>query len=212
MSVIAKDGNNAEKLFIKSIKVRELLEDYFGKSIVSMSIIHGRKKSDILITFNDLTTERIQHKHGKGNSRGWSCDRRSIDKFPIDSIGKTLLTNVCIERKTSDRPTVAIHNTLIEELLLGTDITEMPTYFVHTVFNKKTGDLIELSICRSTTLISFLKTLSYTYFTPKRTCVHLNPFMYLQRKGGQKTDKFPNDIQLKLKTFPSEIMNHLIVL
>jgi len=31
------------------------------------------------------------------------------------------------------------------------------------------------------------------------TCLNLSPDIYLQRKGGEKTDKSPNDIQAKLK-------------
>jgi hypothetical protein len=31
------------------------------------------------------------------------------------------------------------------------------------------------------------------------TCLSLSPDIYLQRKGGEKTDKSPNDIQAKLK-------------
>ena len=30
-------------------------------------------------------------------------------------------------------------------------------------------------------------------------CVHLSPSCYLQRKGGGKTDRHPDDIQMKVK-------------
>ena len=37
----------------------------------------------------------------------------------------------------------------------------------------------------------------------KKTCVHLTPNIYLQRKGGNKTDHSPNHIQSKLRQMPN---------
>ena len=39
----------------------------------------------------------------------------------------------------------------------------------------------------------------YTEMLLKKTCVHLSPNCYLQRKGGDKKDHSPNDIQMKFK-------------
>ncbi|NBV35461.1 MAG: hypothetical protein EBR81_17150, partial [Proteobacteria bacterium] len=47
--------------------------------------------------------------------------------------------------------------------------------------------------------VAALKEEIYAEMVPKRTCVHLSPSIYLQRKGGGKTDKRPDQIQTKWK-------------
>jgi hypothetical protein len=49
---------------------------------------------------------------------------------------------------------------------------------------------------------------AYDTLMAKRTCVHLSPRIYLQRKSGGAADHAPDDIQVKLKSLP-EIMTTL---
>jgi hypothetical protein len=93
-----------------------------------MEPIKGRKKSDVRVVFGDETEALLQLKHGKGNGRGWSADRRSVSGF---SVGQTLLANVCLKRGT-ERPEVERSETLISDLLLGKEY--VPTHFVHVIF------------------------------------------------------------------------------
>jgi hypothetical protein len=80
--------------------------------------------------------------------------------------------------------------------MLGLDEKEYPTYFTHTISNKCNGKIISMSICRTDTLMEFMYGKLYETMVPKRTCVHLSPNCYLQRKGSKK-DTHADDIQMK---------------
>ena len=48
--------------------------------------------------------------------------------------------------------------------------------------------------------MAFLHKELYEVMEPKRTCVHLSPICYLQRKGGGgKKDANPDNIQMKFR-------------
>lgn len=204
----ARNGNAAERRLCDNVLAKQKLETYFGKPIAAIQLVPGKKKSDITVAFEDGVRVHIQNKEGLGDNRGWSADRRAIHKFPLDETGKTLLTNVCLLH-AGDRPEVPCPPTLISELLLGTETETMPAYFTHTVFHKETGELETMSIASAEAVISTLQAVAYPTLVAKRTCVHISPLMYLQRKGGGKTDHAPDDIQLKLKCLPESIMLHL---
>lgn len=204
---IAKRGFKAEDLFCKSEIVRHLLEQYFGNKIMSITLIPKRKKSDIKIQFENGIIERIQSKDGLGNNRGWSCDRRSVEKYPLTEEGKLLLRNVCLKQGT-ERPTVPCPEAILNDLFLGIEEDTAPTYFTHTQFDTS-GTLSQLSICPSGTFLCELKKELYDSIVPKRTCVHLSPRIYLQRKGGGAKDHAPNDIQLKIKSLPNGVYTQL---
>ncbi len=204
----AKKGFKAETLFCETPIVRDLLETYFNKKIVAIRKQVHRKKSDVVVDFDDGTTSKIQNKNGNSKkSRGWSADRRSIDKMPLNDDGKLLLKNVCLHQDTY-RPVVAFDPTLIKTLLTGVEDEYMPTYHSHTSFNDS-GELLYLSICPTETLISEFISLAHPTLVAKKTCVHINKHLYLQRKGGGSKDHSPNDIQLKLTSFPQNIMTTL---
>lgn len=198
---IAKHGNAAERFMCNNADVRRRLEEYFKKHITSIDLIKGRKKSDNLVTFVDGTTYRLQNKDGCGNNRGWSMDRRDVAKMPMDDNGKQLLSIVCLKRP-GERMSVESQPNLIRDLLLGIDPVYVPDYFTHSVFHKETAELISLSIASTDRVIEALTSIAYPLLVAKRTCVHISPLMYLQRKGGSKTDHAPDDIQLKLKSLP----------
>jgi hypothetical protein len=205
----ARNGNAAERKLCDNPHVRERLETYFGKPIVSFNLVPGKKKSDVSVLFGDGEIARIQNKEGDSNNRGWSADRRSLAKMPVDDAGKVLLDVVCL-RKEGVRPeNVPRPAGLIRDLLLGLDAETMPTHFTHTVFHKETGELLHLSIATAEAVVSALEASAYACLLPKRTCVHIAPGMYLQRKGGGDKDHAPNDIQLKLVKFPEGIMKTL---
>jgi hypothetical protein len=67
---------------------------------------------------------------------------------------------------------------------------------------------IEIYIISSLKIIEFIeKTIIIDIKSRMNaTCLHLSPFIYLQRKGGSKKDKSPNHIQAKIK-FTEEILN-----
>lgn len=205
MAAIARNGNTAERRLCENIIVRQQLEIYFRKPIQTIALIRGRKKSDLQVVFTDATTFRMQNKDGHGNNRGWSVDRRSISKMPLDDVGKQLLDVVCL-KKTGERPVADRPIGLIHALLMGVEPDYMPHYFTHSIFHKETGELLHLSIASAEKVLEALNDIAYSQLVAKRTCVHISPLLYLQRKGGGAADSSPDDIQLKLKSLPSSVM------
>lgn len=216
-SQVAKNGNNAETLFSTNPAIKERLETYSGKPINTMTVIPGRKKSDILVNFLDGSAANIQLKSGIGNGRGWSADRRALTCAPYtDASFNTLLDNVCLKRdKSLPRPQVARPATLIRQLLCGEEEATIPTHFAHVVFGEA-GALVSLGIATTEQVVAAFeaeKADEYTNLIAKRTCVHIGPQMYLQRKGGTlPTEKNPDHIQLKVKKFPTGLMTQLFPL
>lgn len=206
---VAKDGFEAETILCQDPRVAAALSGYFGKPVKTIGKVAGRKKSDLLVTFEDGTTSKIQNKNGTGGGRGWSCDRRALEKMPICPEGTTLLGNVCLKRGT-ERPTVVKQENLAPVLFLGTEEAYMPTHFLHTEFDKTTKQIVSLSICSKEAFMEAIQKEMYDTLVAKRTCVHLSPRIYLQRKSGGAKDHAPDDIQVKLKSLP-EIMTSLSV-
>jgi len=197
-SLVAKNGFQAEKELCSQENIKQALEKYFELPIQCLKRIHG-KKSDIKIEFENGTETTIQNKDGKGNNRGWSVDRRKVDGFKDEPL-TTLLKTLCLKQGT-EKPDidVAISKNVIAMCILGVTESEYPNYFTHTISNKTTRKIVSISICRTDDLIRVIYEELYKIMEPKRTCVHLSPSFYLQRKGGGKKDAKPNDIQMKFR-------------
>lgn len=198
-SLVAKSGFSAEDLICKSREATQALVNYFGKPIKEIQKIGGRKKADNLIVFEDGTSVRFQLKNGTGGGRGWSFDRRNVDDLPTmnDAI-KCLAKAVCL--KNGERCVAANDKQMITTLLLGTDASSAPQFVVHThVVDEK---IVELSICTAEAFVEAVLKDAYEFCMAKRTCVHLTPLIYFQRKAGGSADKRPDDIQCKLKKMP----------
>lgn len=200
-SEVAKNGNKAEDILCVDAKVHEALSTFFGKKIKKITKITGCKKADNRVTFEDDTTANLQVKCGTGGGRGWSCDRRPLDRLAADETAKTLIANVCL-KAAADRPTVVLDKILISKLILGEVDEYKPDYFVHVDTDKSTNTITDLSICSAYTFLTTIVTNAYDNYLPKRTCVHLSPLLYLQRKGGGSKDHAPDHIQLKLCKMP----------
>ena len=195
-ATIALNGLEAERGICLQQDVKEALEDFFGSPIIGISRVHG-KKNDLIVEFKNGVKITLQNKDG-GSGRGWSVDRRPLDCFNV-KILTTLLTSLCIMKgKGPDRPNVpgAISKKVFKMCMFG---DEPPDYFTHTTSNKRSKRIETMSICSTETLMEFMNGSVYEHMEPRRTCVHLNDNCYLQRKGGEKTDSRPNDIQMKIK-------------
>jgi hypothetical protein len=201
----AKSGNAAEDILCKStIALDGLGTQYFGKKIVKCERVPGRKKSDVIITFEDGTQRTIQVKNGTGGGRGWSFDRRSVDNMPTDEQIKELLKVVCL-KSGGERKAVANRKELLRKLILGDDDASIPQDIIHT--NAKNGVIESLSVCSMDAFLEAICKEAYEECNAKRTCVHLTPRVYLQRKGGGKADHSPNQIQAKLRSMPPIMKN-----
>lgn len=200
-SIVAKNGFRAEVAFCFQENIKQSLEAYFNLPIQCLTRIHG-KKSDIKIKFEDGTETTTQNKDGDGKGRGWSVDRRKVDAFNDEQL-TTLLKTLCLKQGT-EKPILSdsISKNVIDMCILGKE--ECPKYFTHTTSDKCKGNIISMSICPTDTLMAFMHEKLYKEMVTKRTCVHLSPNCYLQRKGGEKKDANPDNIQMKFR-FTKEI-------
>lgn len=194
-SKIAKDGNTAERLLCTSRRAQDALSEYLQTNI-TIERIPGHTKSDVRFKFEGGSVT-AQIKSGTGGGRGWSFDRRKIDNVPGDAI-RSLLNAVCLNNGTPD--VVEGDSSLIQHLLLGDSPETAPELFIHLDVND--GEIVHMSVCRASEMIAALVAEAYPILKVPRTCVHLSPRIYLQRKGAKK-DSRPNDIQAKLKGYPN---------
>ena len=198
-SMIAKNGFRAEKVMCIQEDIKPALEQFFGLPIVALTVIHG-EKHDIKVKFENGTETTIQNKDGGDKTgRGHSVDRRNVDSYKNTPLA-TLLKTLCLKQGV-EKPVVSadISKNVINMCILGEKEEERPKYFTHTTSDKETGKIISMSICTADDIMTFMYGTLYKEMVPKRTCVHLSPNCYLQRKGGGKTDAKPDDIQMKFK-------------
>jgi hypothetical protein len=199
-ALVAKSGNKAERTLCTSLDVIKYLgEQYFRQEIIKAEVIKGGKKSDILLTFADGTHAIAQLKNGTGGGRGWSFNRKALGNLQTDDSVKSLLKTVCL-KGGGERNVVPNDKALIAKLLLGEEEQTKPQHFFHTTM--KDGKIQSISACPADKFIESLMKDAYESCVPKRTCVHLSPLIYLQRKAGGKKDHSPNDIQAKLRAMP----------
>ena len=212
-SQIAKSGFTAETMLTTQPNIIPALEQYFGKQIKSNGItkVNGRSKSDNRIEFIDDTYVMVQLKNtavkangagaGAVKSRGFSIDRRDADKIDPETPDLTeTLMSVCLLDKTKERKTVSnvVSKRVLQQNILGSEPTTEPDYFIKTESDRITGEIMRLSIAPKGVFLDQLVGSLYDTVISKRTCVHLSPNIYLQRKGGSKGENKPNQIQTKM--------------
>jgi hypothetical protein len=205
-AVTARAGYRAETVLSQQPSVRTAFAAYFGRGPITTIVpITGRKKSDIRVTFGDDTAVNVQNKDGSGDGRGWSVDRRDVSEHMANPDFQTLLTNVCL-RHEGERPTVMdeVPSTVLTYSICGDDTANEPDFLTHTKCDPATGAILELSIAPMWTVMTTLCDELYSEMVAKRTCVHLSPSIYMQRKGGGgATETRPDQIQMKWKLTPS---------
>ena len=222
-SLTAKSGFTAEDIFRSDELIKYKLEKYFGKKIISLHKIHG-KKYDTKIYFEDGSSINIQNKKIENlGGRGDSFDRRHIKNTFNNQYIRKYLTLLTLIRKSNTKTLMSeeqkidfmklCNNNLddisqyIKKTLIGEDNTEMNDYWCIMKTNK-TFTNIELYIISSKKLFEFIEqTIKIDIKLKKNgTCLHLSPYIALQRKGGGNTDHSPNHIQAKFKV-TQEILN-----
>jgi len=199
----ALTGIKAEKLICTQENIKNSLELYFGLPIKCISHINNHKKFDLKIEFENGTETTIQNKNGGETegvfNRGWSVDRRKVENFKSEQL-TILLKTLCLKRG-NEKPIIYnnISKNVINMCMLGANEEEYPKYFTHTKIDKSTGKITSISICSTDNLMKFMYKELYPEMLTKKTCVHLSPNVYLQRKGGGKKDNAPDDIQMKFR-------------
>jgi hypothetical protein len=203
-ALVAIKGNKAEDILCIQPSVKAGLEAYFGKPIRAITKIASRKKSDNLIEFTDGTKVPIQNKDGPCTGRGHSIDRRKISSLTDDTYLHSLLERVCLKKPevlTAPVPK-ATSELCVSLCLLGTDAETRPQYFLHTLLNEDSTAITHLSIVKASVFLDRIKADLIPDMETKRTCVHLSPNLYFQRKGGGASDHSPDDVQTKIQFNP----------
>uniref|UniRef100_A0A6C0D3G1 Uncharacterized protein n=1 Tax=viral metagenome TaxID=1070528 RepID=A0A6C0D3G1_9ZZZZ len=214
-SQTAKSGFKAEYIFRTDETIQFALEAYFGKKIVSMNKVHG-KKYDTQIIFQDGSKVNIQNKKiERLGGRGDSFDRRHIrDTFQNQFIRK-YLTLLTLYRNTKTSTTMSVEQKRDFIQLCNHDLDDVRQYISKTLIGhgndanhywcimktNKTFSKKEIYMISSETLKNFIDQTIQIDIKMKTngTCLHLSPYIALQRKGGGNTDCSPNHIQAKFK-------------
>jgi hypothetical protein len=196
-SIAAKDGNLAERLLCDSLTIKTAFSTFFSEE-GTVKMVGGRKKSDIQFVGASKTIP-IQNKNGNLSGRGHSVHRSNLNVLVEDHTARTLIQSVCLTKK-NERPHVTgeISREIVRRCMFGSG--NAPEYFTHTKIVG--GQISELWICKSDSLRDAVMADIYELMLVKRTCVHLSPAIYLQRKGGGKKDHSPEDIQIKFRLQP----------
>lgn len=222
-SLTAKSGFKAEDIFRTDELIKRKLETYFGKKISSLHKIHG-KKYDTKIYFEDGNSINIQNKKIENlGGRGESFDRRHIKNTFNNQYIRKYLTLLTLIRKNKTETLMneeqkidfikLCNNNLddisqyIKKTLLGEDNREMNDYWCIMKTNNTFSNM-ELYMISSKKLFDFLERKIKIDIKLKKngTCLHLSPYIALQRKGGDNTDRSPNHIQAKFKV-SQDILN-----
>jgi len=203
-SEIATSGNNAETLMTKDPRVSRHLSSWFEMSPYKIEKAPARKKTDLVLTLEldtKLYTFNIQNKNGE-NTQGFSVDRRWLADLPVSPNLGAAIQAVCLDHVpfegTLECPETraSMHN-LLRTVIEGSEEQWIPDFFTHTTTK---DEMIEsLSIVSRNKLLEFLGSTLYTAPRIAKTCIHLSPHLYLQRKGGDYGKETANQIQTKLK-------------
>jgi len=227
MSEIAKSGFKAERVVANQPTVKAAFETYFGKTITSIQVIPGSKKTDNRINFTDGTVN-IQLKNyntptiHEGNAH--QINRRPLSKCSAEWIG--ILSHICLARpkargrmKGTSRkefyspfimPTAEDSKALISDVLLGSESEFAPDYMV-------------LSYIKDTTVNLWIESMedfiaachSAVYETPQEsstgTSLYLCPEISVQRKGGDGGKPKADDIQFKFNLNADIMSRHKFV-
>jgi len=214
-SSIAKSGFKAEDKFKNDPILRNKLEKYFNKKIKKIDKVHG-KKYDTIITFEDNTYFNIQNKKIENTSgRGDSYDRRKLPNTFDNPFIRKYLTLLCLFRPSPKKTNMDIETKKNFIKLCNSNIDDIKDFIKKTLigpekdqndyfcimYTNKTFENIELYCIPSHKLLEHIyNTLKIDIkMKDNGTCLHLSKNIYLQRKGGGKTDHSPNDIQSKIK-------------
>jgi hypothetical protein len=203
-SEIATSGNNAETLMTKDARVSDRLADWFEMNPYKIEKAPARKKTDLVLTLEldtKLYTFNLQNKNGE-NTQGFSVDRRWLADLPVSPNLGAAIQAVCLDHVpfegTLECPaTQSSMLCLLRTVIEGGEYEWIPDYFTHTT--TKDDKIDSLYIVSRNKLLEFLGSSLYTAPRIAKTCIHLSPHLYLQRKGGDYGKESANQIQTKLK-------------
>ena len=214
-SLTARSGFQAERIAVTDPRFKAAYEKYFQKSITDMNVV-TKEKYDILVLFSDGTEARVQNKKVESlGGRGDSFDRRRIGATFENQFIRQYLTLLSLIRKGKRQTHMTPEQKKDFIALCNRNLDDVKQYLKKTFMGEagkenqywsimktdKTFTNIELYMVTAQKFYEYLENRIKIDISLKSngTCLSLSPDIYLQRKGGEKTDKSPNDIQAKLK-------------
>ncbi len=221
-SLIAVSGFKAEQIFRNDDKIITALEKYFKLKITKIQKIHN-KKYDSIIEFENNTTVRIQNKKIENiNGRGDSFDRRHIKYTFINQFIRKYLSYLTLFRTHKLKSNMSNEQKYDFIKICNSNLEDIKQYIKKTLLGEineenefwcimktdKNFNKIELYIITSKKLYDYIINSVNIDIKMKSngTCLHLSPYISLQRKGGGDTDYAPNHIQAKFK-ITQDILN-----
>jgi len=178
--------------------VKTLLGEYFGSPVQSIRKGKSRTKTDLIVELSNGEIKRLQHKDGHGNGRGWSIDRRAVEHLTTNPALAETLRTVCLKqegKRHTDIP-AEVGFAIAKRCITGDDPAHTPTHITHSIVSN--GEIVYLAICPIEVFLAEIEASVYPTLVSKRTCVHVAPTIYFQRKGGGIRDMNPDHIQTKL--------------
>lgn len=205
---IALDGYRMEKI-LESPSVQSLIIQYMGKALPIDTRIfpiypHGKKTDVFLAPWN--IKFQIKKVCDLGKDRGHHIDRRPMSQFLaffpeyLHTHFQSFMLDRSMEQQQKQELQIALAKekqawySWITTVLLGKDSCYAPEYIL--VVETKDCQKGKVYLLPMGVLIGYM--LKHMTVTVKQTCIHIADCMYLQRRGGDNTDRSPNDIQTKL--------------
>jgi hypothetical protein len=205
MSQVAIGGFRAEKFFRECPIIHSKVSKFFkGVTTVIKKSPHGLKHDNI-VHIGDVQFPVQNKKFKNFGGRGDSFDRRPIASAFTQPDIQFQLDKLCNKRSMNKEQKAGF------EELLKANTAEVKQYLSSCIGDSLYWVFMHTDDCSEVTLYivetSRLKEWIYQNINiqVKRTCVHITPNIYVQRKGGGKTDPRPDDTQIKLKITPSLI-------
>ena len=215
-AVTARSGFQAERVAVADPRFKPAYETYFQKSITDMKVVVGGEKYDILVSFSDGTNARVQNKKVESlGGRGDSFDRRKIGSTFENQFIRKYLTLLSLIRKGKRQTNMTSEQKTDFITLCNKNLDDVKKYLKKTFMGEAGKENQYWSIMKTDNTFANIELYMvttqkfYEYLVSRikidislksnGTCLNLSPDIYLQRKGGEKTDKSPNDIQAKLK-------------
>jgi hypothetical protein len=220
-SETAKSGLKAEEIFRKSYDIKLILQTYYNLEINDLKKVNG-KKYDTSIISNNITINIQNKKIENLGGRGDSFDRRHIKNTFDNQFIRKYLTHLSLIRKSKKETFMTNEQKYDFIKLCNNNLIDIKNYIKKTLIGEigeendywsimKTDsnfDKIELYMISSQKLYNFICDSIKIDIKMKNngTCLHLSPYISLQRKGSDNNDNSPNHIQAKLK-ITQDILN-----
>lgn len=165
------------------------------------------KKTDVKLCPYNINIQ-IKRVSSFDKDRGHHIDRRNMEDlskyFPDNNKVTNLLHKLMIRKSISKEEkqelTSLMDNRhylfqLLFDLFLGKQKQFKPTHVLFIDASDK--HTYEFYICDVYVLLGYI--LKSSVVSVKETCVHIGKNIYFQRRGGDKSDKNPNQVQTKFK-------------